>query len=223
MIYVMSDIHGYDIRFKDILRQIKLKPDDHLYILGDVIDRYPGGLKVLRETMKRPNITLLLGNHEYMMLKALSQPEAYEEMNLWYWNGGGVTYHAFKYCSKQYQKEVLEYIRDLPLNIEITVNGIDYLLVHGAPVATAKPGSAQEEILEHAVWTRLYAHDPLPEGKIVIFGHTATKKYGSRFPMRIYHGENRIGIDCGCAYGSIGRLACLRLDDMKEFYSNAEW
>ena len=28
-----------------------------------------------------------------------------------------------------------------------------------------------------------------------------------------------IGIDCGCAYEDYGRLACLRLDDMREFYS----
>ena len=39
--------------------------------------------------------------------------------------------------------------------------------------------------------------------------------------MRIYHGSGRIGIDCGCAYPE-GRLACLRLDDMKEFYSEPE-
>ena len=39
MIYVMSDIHGCDARYKNILKQIGLQADDHLYILGDVIDR----------------------------------------------------------------------------------------------------------------------------------------------------------------------------------------
>ena len=53
MIYVMSDIHGCDERYRNILKQIKLKADDHLYILGDVIDRGPCGLNILRETMKR--------------------------------------------------------------------------------------------------------------------------------------------------------------------------
>ena len=46
-------------------------------------------------------------------------------------------------------------------------------------------------------------------------------------PMVIYHGEKRIGIDCGSGFPANarnygvpnGRLACLRLDDMKEFYS----
>ena len=40
--------------------------------------------------------------------------------------------------------------------------------------------------------------------------------------MRIYHGNQMIGIDCGCAYKD-GRLGCLRLDDMKEFYSQPDW
>lgn len=30
MIYVMSDIHGCDGRYRNILKQIKLKADDHL-------------------------------------------------------------------------------------------------------------------------------------------------------------------------------------------------
>ena len=53
MIYVMSDIHGCVARYQSVLRQIKLKKTDHLYILGDVIDRSPGGIGILRETMKK--------------------------------------------------------------------------------------------------------------------------------------------------------------------------
>ena len=66
MIYVMSDIHGYGARYRNVLNQIKLKKTDHLYILGDVIDRGPDGIGLLRETMKKENITLLMGNHEHM-------------------------------------------------------------------------------------------------------------------------------------------------------------
>lgn len=39
MIYIMSDIHGNMERYRDIMRQIRLKKTDHLYVLGDVIDR----------------------------------------------------------------------------------------------------------------------------------------------------------------------------------------
>ena len=75
MIYVMSDIHGCLNRYRNVLRQIRLRKDDHLYILGDVIDRGPEGLRILKDTMERGNVTLLLGNHEHMMLEALSHPD----------------------------------------------------------------------------------------------------------------------------------------------------
>lgn len=49
--YVMSDIHGNSRRFQSILDQIKLQPEDTLYILGDVIDRFPDGIRILRQLM----------------------------------------------------------------------------------------------------------------------------------------------------------------------------
>lgn len=41
MIYVMSDIHGQKRRFDSVMRQIGLRAEDTLYVLGDVIDRNP--------------------------------------------------------------------------------------------------------------------------------------------------------------------------------------
>lgn len=74
MIYVISDIHGNYRRFRSVLKQIKLKPTDALYILGDVIDRHPDGIKILRWIMTQSNVKMLLGIHEYMMLRALGHP-----------------------------------------------------------------------------------------------------------------------------------------------------
>lgn len=219
MIYVMSDVHGCRARYRSILKQINLKKSDHLYILGDVVDRNPDGMWLLRETMQRENITLLLGNHEYMMHVALTNLNDHDAMWLWYRNGGQITHKRFMCCTYAYRERILEYIAGLPLNVEVTVNGVDYLLVHGAPVSTYSKYSRFANEKEHAVWTRLGKYDPMPNGKIVVFGHTPTKRYRGRYPMLIWQGPQKIGIDCGCAYGDEGRLGCLRLDDMKEFYS----
>jgi hypothetical protein len=46
--------------------------------------------------------------------------------------------------------------------------------------------------------------------------------------MKLWYGDRIIGIDCGCGYpeegpdSKYGRLACLRLDDGKVFYSEEE-
>ena len=39
MIYIMSDIHGGWNEYRDILEQIQFSDNDHLYMLGDAIDR----------------------------------------------------------------------------------------------------------------------------------------------------------------------------------------
>ena len=61
----------------------------------------------------------------------------------------------------------------------------------------------------------------------LIFGHSAATHYQQSHPMKIYHGINMIGIDCGSGYPESeerywpqGRLTCLRLEDMEEFYSD---
>ena len=96
MIYVMSDIHGNMARFESVMKQINLQPTDTLYVLGDVIDRFPDGIRILRRLMVMPNVKMLLGNHELLMLNAIDgfsgseQAERYR--NIWYYNGGRATH-----------------------------------------------------------------------------------------------------------------------------------
>ena len=52
MIYCMSDIHGELDRFKAMLDLINFSSDDTLYIIGDVIDRHPGGVEILKIIME---------------------------------------------------------------------------------------------------------------------------------------------------------------------------
>ena len=96
--YVMSDMHGMYHQFLQMLEQISFSEEDTLYVLGDVIDRGRGGIKMLLDIMSRDNVTMLLGNHEAMMLDVvtmedLSGPLYEERMFRWEKNGGGVTAH----------------------------------------------------------------------------------------------------------------------------------
>lgn len=52
----------------------------------------------------------------------------------------------------------------------------------------------------------------------MISGHTPTMLIENNpRPGFIYQANNHIAIDCGCSFPG-GRLGCLRLEDMKEFY-----
>ena len=231
MIYVLSDVHGNLPRFDSILRQINLQADDTLYILGDVIDRYPDGIKLLRRIMKMPNVKMLIGNHEYMMLNAIGhcKDAADEKENtdipargLWYRNGGQVTHNQLKHLRKEPRAEVFDYIRQLPVNIDLEVNGTRFKLVHASPEESFDPANCYsynyKNSTEFAVWDRWNETKPVPEGCVLIFGHTPTFYFQKEIPLSIWKCDEAIGIDCGCGFVD-GRLACLRLDDMKEFYS----
>ena len=238
MIYVLSDIHGNERRFNSILKQINLQNEDTLYILGDVIDRHPDGIRILRKIMSMPNVKMLLGNHEYMMLRALGHPydpydttsELIQEdaLELWYHNGGNVTHDYWKHLRKSLRQEIIEYLQGSPLNIDIKVNGTAYKLVHGAPMDEYMNYPCNPDPTHFAVWKRWRRYDTFSGDFTMIFGHTPTKYYQDNVPMELWFGNQCIGIDCGSGYPEegpnrkYGRLACLRLDDGKVFYSEEE-
>lgn len=232
MHYVISDIHGNERRFRSVMEQIRLRPEDTLYVLGDVIDRHPGGIRILRKLLAMPNARLLLGNHEYMMLRALGQPyDDYTDdgraLAHWYRNGGKVTHDHFNRLRKTTRARLLEDLRQLPLSLETEVNGVRYRLVHGAAPENYRQEPPYVNANHFAVWKRQEADGPEPEDGILIFGHTPTMHYQDRMPMEVWRSGRRIDIDCGSGYpedpaeklSAYGRLACLRLEDGHVFYS----
>jgi len=240
MIYVLSDIHGQKRRFDSIMKQINLQPEDTLYVLGDVIDRNPDGIRILRQLMAMPNARMLLGNHEHMMLEALSdlhddhEPDRKrlheQRMNRWYRNGGKVTHDHLKRLRKSLRAEIFEYLDKLPLREDVTVNGKRFILVHAAPAELFEQYRSSTKYTSEksfALWYRFNELDANPCDGTVIFGHTITSHYQKDEPLCIWRGPGLICIDCGSSVPEWdstlstrkGRLACLRLDDMREFYS----
>lgn len=106
-IYVTSDLHGLPLsKLKQLLDNANFNhKTDWLFILGDVIDRQnDGGVEILKWLTEQPNIQLILGNHEAMLLscdfvfdeitdKSIEQFDS-KKMELlmnYMQNGGGVT------------------------------------------------------------------------------------------------------------------------------------
>lgn len=133
--------------------------------------------------------------------------------------GGYQTYQEFKQLSENEQIEIVNRLLVAPKYIDVTVNDKDYRLAH----AGFKSNGDVDTFIRDDFFV-----NPSPfSGKTIIFGHTTTKEIRMntehiyRQPT-IWFDEkhnDKICIDCGCAYAG-GRLACLRLDDMAEFYIN---
>lgn len=217
MIYCMSDIHGEIDRFHIMLQLIDLKEEDTLYVIGDVIDRHPGGVDILLEIMQAKNIVMLLGNHEDMCLKTLGDNHQVGAKNLWQSNGGSSTYREMVYhMTSVGRNQILQFLKKCPIELDVEAGGKSYRLVHGWPGKTT----------DDKIWGRPLDFIPstLPKNAIAIIGHTPTIYLDTddgASPFKIFHSKSQrfIDIDCGCGNKTERRrLACLRLDDLKEYY-----
>lgn len=220
MTYVLSDIHGEIDRWNAMLELIQFSDNDTMYVLGDVIDRKPGGIEIILDIMQWPNVRMLLGNHEKMCLDTFWSSNDYDARRLWRYNGGGITHRIMTYILPTEDRlRILRFIQELPDHLEITVNGRDFYLVHGMP------GETQYD----RIWGRPEPPptEPLIPGKTVICGHTCTyflnslaEGYDEDAPFEIFYAPGLIDLDCGCGNETeLRRLACLRLEDMREFYT----
>ena len=203
MIYVCSDIHGCANRFYKLLKEIDFKDSDHLYILGDIIDRNPDGVELLKYVMDKPNITLLMGNHEHFMysylvrLNVLGKLDIKDNFPSDIWlssnNGGMVTLNSFAEESLAVKNDILKYLSTLPVIILLTVNGRKYHLSHAGTFANVLDKDVwyvsdfPKHILEDVVWSCPYRADTYicsleyPDDCISIMGHVPVQKLYSNF------------------------------------------
>lgn len=224
MIYVCSDLHGFDDKYQKIINM--LNDDDELYIIGDAIDRGNNGIKILLDIMSRDNVFMTKGNHEYLLYNDLSELAGSDAIDtnriisesLEYGDIGQVeTLKAFSKLSAKEQYAILDYIFELPLYIKLRVNSKNYILVHaGLPDFNGTPIPIEyldeDDLL---IGYHDYNVQHYPNTTIVI-GHQPTRTIIDAQPDKIYRKGDTINVDCGLGFG--GQLGVLCLDTNKEYY-----
>lgn len=238
MIYVASDIHGQYERYLNLIKI--LQDEDKLYVLGDVIDRGPDGLKILQDLMKRKNVELLMGNHELMMLQSLNvffdgkNLERSTDFAIWTQvrNGGMETYNKLKVEHLDEIKRIYDYLQSLYLIRRITVNKVQFHLSHSFTIEEIKgdlkyEGTSKEDVVE-IVWKSIFKNDYLTQrtfknpNEIYVFGHVPVQRFTDSNTITTVILDNNVSaidIDCGMAMNNeFSRIGCLRLDDLAAFY-----
>ena len=115
----------------------------------------------------------------------------------------------------------------------IDVGEKQYILVHGGiyyPSNTIGNLFVREEFYANPTNKEVLKEHGAREDCVVIFGHTTTRDINIELngtyiaPNKIWFDtvhNDKIGIDCGASFPN-GQLACLRLEDMKEYYVRNE-
>ena len=234
MIYVTSDLHGYPLDdFMRLLEKAQFGDRDFLYVLGDVIDRNgDGGIAMLRWIMSRPNVQLLMGNHEAMMLSCdyfLTHLDSVktEDLSLiqkhklavWLQNGAKPTILSLAKIqaeNPQLLQDILEDLRDLSLYEAVTVGDRDFILVHSGFDNFSPERRLRDYEPDELLWCRPAADTVYFPDALTILGHTPT---GYRFGEegKMFRTDTWIDIDTGAAGG--GKPILLRLDDLQPFYA----
>lgn len=233
MIYVISDLHGYPLaNFKKLLEKAAFSDDDFLYLLGDCIDRNgDGGVEMLCWLLEQPNVQLILGNHEAMLLacsfvfeeiteETISALTA-EKMGLlqqYMQNGGDVTLKALRELRNRAPDliaDIFDYLHDAPLYEAVSAGGKDFLLLHSGIDHFEKDKKLSQYAQDDFLWTWTSLEMDYFDEIITVFGHTPTLTYGEEYTGKILKTRTWIDIDVGAGFGQEPVL--LRLDDFQEF------
>ena len=195
--YAISDIHGCAKTFKALLEKINFTKQDELFLLGDYIDRGPDSRGVIDHIWELQDkgfkVNCLRGNHEQMLLDEIDKVEE------WY-NGEQATLASFEVTQNiDIPKKYIEWMNRLEYYFELD----DYILVHaGLNFLRKDPLADLREMMWVRRWYDQIDYDWLGK-RIIVHGHTPTKKSEIEDSLKILDHLPVIDIDSGCYYETV--------------------
>ena len=201
-IIAIGDVHGEFTKLMSLWDKLSVSELDKVIFLGDLIDRGHEVAKTLKwilEQSKKPNVVLVRGNHEQMMLDTFQK-----RMNklTWFFNGGRTTIQGLSELKSEdetFIERILEFAEKLPLYHAMTIGGREYIFVH-AGIEEGVPLNEQSE--DFLLWAREEFFDSYNGEAVIIGGHSpvqAFKKFGvadNPRPIKL-PGKNIILTDTG--------------------------
>ncbi len=231
MTYVVSNLHGHLEEFQALLQAIRFNADrDIMYVLGDIVDIGPDPMGLVRDLSVRLNVYPIAGECDFRAVKMLTgyekmqdamakgeSPDAdfVSELTDWIQEGGEPTLSGYRALDKDMQEGVLDYLSDMPLYEEITVNGKDYFLLHQGIYDYVQGMDFDWLEVDDFFTDTVDPTLPYFESKTVLVGHIPTGELGNK-SHSIHRGNGSVFVDCGLGRG--GRLGCLCLESGEEFY-----
>ncbi|MGB3656158.1 MAG: metallophosphoesterase family protein [Rivularia sp. (in: cyanobacteria)] len=211
---VIGDVHGHYQGLMQLLEAIAPIKEDKIYFLGDLIDRGPQSSQVVN-FVKENSYTCLLGNHEHMVIKILTDKNpSTPSLQGWLYSGGKATLASYE--DGRIPPEHLEWFQSLPLYLDLG----DIFLVH-AGIDPSK--TIQEQSAEQFCWIRDEFHSipqPYFSDKVIIVGHTITFTFPGIPAGKIARGAGWLGLDTGAYHPHSGWLTAFDVTNRQVYQAN---
>ena len=232
MRYIISDIHGCKKQYLELLEKINFSEQDHLYILGDSVDRGKHPIGVLQYIMKQKNVTYIIGNHDYRLytfikelgldLNNFRSDEIKWAFKFWQHDGGLVTLNEFLELSEYEKKEIYLFLENANAYDEIEYEGKRYILSHAGLINFEEEKSLGEYSYQDFFEGRMdYDTRYFKEENVyIVSGHTPTVHIRNDRKPLVYQENGHIVTDCGCVYG--GNLAAFCMETGEIAYEKNE-
>lgn len=138
--YVTSDAHGHVRALDRALEMARPGTQDTVFVLGDMVDRGPDPLGVITLVRSLPNVHVLMGNHEAMLLETILKGDQLDMMS-WHMNGGFVTSEQLDALPRERYAELMDWLAALPTFAVVETDDAR---------PTAAPGARRMHVLCHA-------------------------------------------------------------------------
>ena len=232
-ILVFSDAHAHKEGVLSVLNQARFSKDDILVIVGDLLEKGPDSLGLLREIMrlsKTHTVYTLMGNVDYWRLAGIMTDDEREQRDLL-----SFSISAQKWWPSSFLKEMLSEI-GLPLSDSLDTKKVFPVLrerfeeelcflkscpailetqrmifVHGGIPHENLDALALEERHQFLKWDHFLTSN-LSFQKTVVVGHWPVTLYSPSFPNAapLYKADqNILSIDGGCGIKKEGQINLL--------------
>ncbi len=144
--YVIGDLQGCFASLEQLLEEVNFREGiDHVYLLGDIINRGPQSLDCLRWAAHTPNVNSVLGNHDFHLLAVATGNERYHKSSD----------TLLPILNAPDRGVLLDWLRHRPLLINL--EDVNTTLVHAGIVP--QWSLTQAQFWAHAIEQRLQADD----------------------------------------------------------------
>lgn len=164
---LLGDIHANSAALTAVLSSARLLEVETLLVTGDLVGYYFSPREVL-DMLREWDAHIVRGNHEDMLIQAISSPEFLEEVDRRYGSGLRIALDAL-------EQSDIEWLSSLPHPKSIKIEDCNILLCHGAywDIDFYVYPDAQNELLERCA---VKSYD------LVVQGHT-------HYPMKYKFGD----------------------------------